>query len=70
VWGTYPTTAWQPGERITDKYTLTLPEGIPPGDYRVRVGWYQSDTQQRVAVAGSEDQDHITLDFIVRVEEN
>jgi uncharacterized membrane protein len=70
VWGSYPTTVWQPDERITDKYTLTLPQGIPPGDYRVRTGWYQSDTQARVAISGSQGQDYIMLDFIVRVKEN
>ena len=71
VWGAYPTTHWQPGERITDKYTLTLPEGIPPGDYRLRIGWYQSDTLERVPVideAGQPINDHALLTVIVRVE--
>jgi len=29
----YPTTAWRPGEFITDVYDLTLPANLPPGDY-------------------------------------
>lgn len=70
VWGSYPTTDWQPGERVTDKYTLTLPPGIPPGAYRVSVGWYHSETLARVPLLASEAADHIFLDFIVQVQEN
>ena len=30
---TYPTTAWVPGERVTDVYDLPLPAGTPGGDF-------------------------------------
>ena len=72
VWGTYFTTAWQPGECITDKYTLTLPPGTPPGDHRLRIGWYQTDTGERASVVDAADQagtDYLLLDVVVRVEE-
>jgi hypothetical protein len=71
VWGTYPTTVWQPGEKVTDKYTLPLPQGISAGDYRLRIGWYQSDTLERIPVldhAGQPVNDHMILNVIVRVE--
>lgn len=71
VWGSYPTTAWQPGEQIVDKYSLTIPPGTPPGDHRLRVGWYRPDTQARAAVvdaAGQPIADAVTLEAIVRVE--
>jgi hypothetical protein len=71
VWGVYPTTAWQPGEKITDKYTLTIPPGTPPGDHRLRIGWYNSASQERVPVLDSKGQpstDYVTLDAIIRVE--
>jgi hypothetical protein len=71
VWGSYPTTAWQPQEQITDKYTLTLPAGSPPGDHRLRVGWYQAGSQERLPVldeAGQSAADHIILNTIIRVE--
>ena len=32
---TYPTSLWQPGEFVTDAYTLPLPPDLPPGDYAV-----------------------------------
>jgi len=71
VWGSYPTTAWSPGEKVTDKYRLTIPPGAPPGDHRLQVGWYQSDTLERVAVldpAGQPVSDHIRLNAIIRIE--
>lgn len=70
VWGSYPTTLWQPGEKITDKYTLTVPAGAPPGDHRLRVGWYNSTTQERVPVVDNQGQsggDFTTLNVIIRV---
>jgi 4-amino-4-deoxy-L-arabinose transferase-like glycosyltransferase len=71
VWGRYPTTTWSPGEKVTDKYTLAIPAGAPPGDHRLHVGWYQSDTLERVAVLDPARQpgaDHITLNAIIRIE--
>jgi len=53
VWGSYPTHTWQPHETITDKYTLTIPEGTPPGPHQIRVGWYRSDNGARVSVTNS-----------------
>lgn len=72
VWGSYPTTDWSPGEKITDKYILTVPPGTPSGDHRLRVGWYQSDTLERVPVlnqAGQPAEEFVTLNLIIRVEQ-
>ncbi|MCB0210913.1 MAG: glycosyltransferase family 39 protein, partial [Anaerolineae bacterium] len=72
VWGTYPTTAWSPGEKVTDKYTLTIPPGTPPGDHHLRVGWYHSDTLERVPVlneTGQPGDEAATLNVIIRVEQ-
>ncbi|MBE2224292.1 MAG: hypothetical protein IAF02_22320, partial [Anaerolineae bacterium] len=38
--GTLPTSQWQPGQTITDPYTIQLDSDLPPGDYRLLVGWY------------------------------
>jgi hypothetical protein len=70
VWGTYPTTAWQPGEAITDKYALTIPVGTPPSDHRLSLGWYHSDTGERVPLLDKNNQavsDDLILNLIVRV---
>lgn len=71
VWGTYPTTTWLPGEQVTDKYTLTVPEGTPPGDNNMVIGWYQSETLERVPrldAAGQPVDDQLALDVVLRVE--
>ena len=39
--GRHPTTAWTTNELVRDRHTLELPEGIPPGDYRLIVGVYR-----------------------------
>ena len=48
--GSRPTIAWQPGETIDDRYGLLLPSSIPPGDYQIEVGMYDSATQTRLPV--------------------
>jgi hypothetical protein len=48
--GRYPTTAWTPQETIIDRYTLTLRDGAPPGEYRLLVGMYNPVTGQRLPV--------------------
>jgi hypothetical protein len=38
--GDYPTTAWQPNVDVIDTHTLNLPDNLPPGAYRLLVGFY------------------------------
>jgi len=38
--GLFPTTSWAPGERITNRFAITLPPDTPPGTYTVQVGLY------------------------------
>lgn len=46
--GRYPTTAWQPGEKVVDRYDLLLAAGAPPGSYRLLAGMYDLPTGQRL----------------------
>jgi hypothetical protein len=48
--GRYPTTAWAAGDTVVDRYTLTLREGAPPGQYRLLAGMYNPQTGQRLPV--------------------
>jgi hypothetical protein len=71
VWGSYPTTGWQPGEQVTDKYILAIPDDSPPGDNYLRIGWYRADTMARLPVlnaAGRPSDDQVILSVTVRVE--
>lgn len=48
--GMYPTNFWDAGERVQDKYVLTVVSGSPPGDYTIAVGLYTLQTLQRLPV--------------------
>lgn len=37
-----PSRGWVPGEIIADPVTLSIPAGLPPGDYRLEVGLYDA----------------------------
>ncbi|GIV76038.1 MAG: hypothetical protein KatS3mg050_0432 [Litorilinea sp.] len=51
-----PTSTWQPGEEIPDRYGMLLPEDIPPGSYTIAVGLYDPVSGQRLPVsAGPQD---------------
>ena len=44
VANTYPTTAWRPGEVVSDAYDIPLPAGLPPGNYGLTVVVYDPAT--------------------------
>ncbi len=46
--GECPATSWLAGEYLVDQARLTLPPDLPPGEYRLIVGWYDQATQQRL----------------------
>lgn len=49
--GQLPTSQWQPGEVVRDRYDATLsPDAPAGGDYRYWLGWYLGETGQRLAV--------------------
>lgn len=37
----YPVTDWSPGAGVRTPVHLTVPSGMPPGTYRLEVGWYR-----------------------------
>jgi hypothetical protein len=36
----FPTSFWQPGNTFIDTRTLAFPPDVPPGNYELRIGWY------------------------------
>jgi hypothetical protein len=51
-----PTSTWQPGEKIIDRYALLLPEDLPAGSYTIAVGLYDPVSGQRLPIsAGPRD---------------
>jgi hypothetical protein len=47
----YPTSAWRANEIVDDTLEVRLPPGLAPGDYTVRLGWFEAKTSERLAVS-------------------
>jgi hypothetical protein len=57
--GSYPTTAWLPGEVVADSQEIELQTGAPAGPYTPEIGLYDAATGDRLPVL---DADGHTLD--------
>lgn len=44
----YPAPQWQPGETVIQRVALPVPVGAPPGPYRLRIGWFEPATGNRL----------------------
>jgi 4-amino-4-deoxy-L-arabinose transferase-like glycosyltransferase len=53
--GTYPTSVWDKAEIVRDQLELKIPADLPPGDYRIAVGWYKRNLI-RLPVMGPDGQ--------------
>ena len=49
----YPTSLWQPGSLIYNRFAIQLPADTPPGQYQIAVGLYEGD--RRLALADGRD---------------
>jgi 4-amino-4-deoxy-L-arabinose transferase-like glycosyltransferase len=58
-----PTTAWEAGETVRDRFAVRLPADLPPGTYHVRVGLYRPSDGLRLRVTAGEPAgpDHAVL---------
>jgi hypothetical protein len=62
--GRYPTTAWEVGQSVVDRYSLTLSVDAPRGEYRLLVGMYDLATGIRLPAA-TEDGTRLADDAIL-----
>ncbi len=53
--GVLPTTLWRPGVPVLDQHVLSLPRDLPPGDYVLRVGWYDPQDGERLLLDDGAD---------------
>ncbi len=53
--GARPTLGWSPGEVIADSYSLFIDPVVAPGEYQIRIGWYDAQSGQRVMLADGSD---------------
>lgn len=49
--GYFPTQDWVAGMLVQDSWTVSIPDDIPAGTYRVQTGMFELATAQRIAVA-------------------
>jgi hypothetical protein len=54
--GLLPTSAWEAGEIIQDRYIIPLNPDLPPGEYQLEIGMYQLETGQRLPIVNDEGQ--------------
>jgi hypothetical protein len=51
--GLWPTSRWQAGDRLADRYSLTVAEWLEPGDYLLLAGLYEPQSGQRLSLANA-----------------
>ena len=73
VGGTYPTTAWLPGEVIVDEYEIPVKLDASPGGCVIEVGMYDAKTMERLPVFDEDGkrlpEDRFLLDRRIGVKE-
>lgn len=65
--GRYPTSLWDTGEIVVDRYRLSIAPDTPGGEYHLEVGMYLLSTLERLKVASGDEegQDRIWLDLVL-----
>ncbi len=53
--GRYPTSWWDTNEIVIDSHTIPVPSDLAPGRYTLRLGLYQPDSGQRLALENSSE---------------
>jgi hypothetical protein len=54
--GSIPTSRWRAGDYIHDRYQLHVPADAPAGEYKIAIGMYARDWQDRLPIAGASGQ--------------
>jgi hypothetical protein len=63
--GQAPTTSWIPGELIEDELELSVPNGVPRGEYPIEVGVYAERSGERLALPNGDSR--VVLDTRLQV---
>lgn len=71
VQGTFPTSRWAAGQTVRDVVRVPLSAELPPGRYRVYLGWYLLRDLRRLPVldaSGAPVEDKVTLEEFERID--
>lgn len=63
--GWFPTPYWQPGDVISDTFTVAIPSGIKMEDVVFRLGMYDADSLERLPAVRIADGERLLDDMIV-----
>lgn len=64
----YPIRAWNAGEWLAESYTLEIPPDLAPGEYRLTVGLYRPETNERLLLTTGDNALEIATLQIVQEE--
>lgn len=62
--GKWPTTAWEAGQYVVDRYRIPIATTAPAGSYQIEFGLYDARTGKRLMVTGPNGRslgDHLTI---------
>jgi hypothetical protein len=51
--GLWPTSQWQTGDRLADRYSIVLDEWLQPGEYLLLTGLYEPQSGQRLSLVNA-----------------
>ena len=63
--GVNPTTRWEPGQIIPDTHIIPISSDIPPGQSTIKIGMYQLDTLERMAIDGASNNILTLTDILI-----
>jgi len=63
--GWWNTAQWVPQHRFYDRYAIPLPDDLPPGSYRVLIGFYRAADFTRLAVSVPPYADAVSVDVLL-----
>jgi hypothetical protein len=52
--GTLPTSQWQPGQVVRDRFEIGIQADAAAGEYQIEIGWYLLNTLERLPVLSSD----------------
>ena len=52
--GLYPTPRWRAGDVVPDSFAVAIPATTQPGTYPLLAGWYDTQTQRRLALMAAD----------------
>ena len=52
--GQFPTSAWRVGDVVSDSHVIEFGQPMPPGQYRIAMGWYNESSGERLSIVREE----------------